>query len=163
VNGKLVRSHVRCQKSRMRPNNRYPNADWFGAPGSDKFLRCYEKPQVGAYRIELQMNAKFLEAHAIRNAGDFPRLDAIVARQIVFFRVDWRRLSAYVRRNLRYSDVILRKARERKGNLDQLLRFLREVTVSNPERFLVRMTINENISQALRKWNKQWQAEGRRK
>jgi hypothetical protein len=144
----------------MRRNNRYPDAVWFGATGSSKFLRCYLKPEVGAYRIELQMNCEFLEAHGIRTTTDFLCLPKILVHQINFSRMDWVRLSRYVQRKFRHTEVILRKARERKANLSELLEFLRQVGVSNPDRFLLPMTINGEISRALRRWAKQWQKDG---
>jgi hypothetical protein len=39
----FVRQHLKCGKSRMRPNRNFPNAVWFGAPGSEQFTRCYFK------------------------------------------------------------------------------------------------------------------------
>lgn len=146
----------------MRRNNRYPNAVWFGETGSSKFLRCYLKEEVGGYRIELQMNREFLEAHGIRTTTDFLRLPSIVIHQISFSHMDWTHLSRYVQRKFRHTEVILRKARERKANLSELLKFLRQLGVSNPDRFLIPMAINGQISQALKRWAEQWNRDGKK-
>lgn len=160
MNASFVRRHVKCGKSRMRPNIRYPDAVWFGAPNSSKFLRCYPKREVGGFRMELQVNRKLLEVHGIKTANDFLRLVAIVVHQVQFFRVDWKQLTRYVRRNLRHPEAILRKAHERKGNLNKLLRFLRQVRVANPDRFLVSLPVNQKISAAVRRWAKRWEKDG---
>jgi hypothetical protein len=70
--------------------------------------------------------------------------------------MDWMRLSRYVRRKFRHPEVILRKTREQRANLYELLKFLRQVGVSNPDRFLLTMAINGRISEALKQWAEQW-------
>lgn len=144
----------------MRRNKRYPDAVWFGETGSSKFLRCYLKKEVGGFRIELQMNREFLEAHGIGTTTDFLRLPKIVIHQITFSRMDWTHLSRYVDRKFRHAEVILRKAREQKANLYELVKFLRQVGVSNPDRFLLPIAINEQISRALKQWAEQWNRDG---
>jgi len=102
------------------------------------------------------MNRQFLEAHGIRTTTDFLRLPKILLHQISFFRMDWTRLSRYAQRKFRHTELILRKAREQEANLCELLKFLRQLGVSNPDRFLVPMAINTQISQALMRWAQKW-------
>jgi hypothetical protein len=156
MNAAFVKRHLKCGKSRLRPNRRYPHAAWFGAPGSSKFVRCYPKPTIGGFRIELQLNRELLAKHKIQSADDFVRLPPIVARQIVFFRMDWHRLATHLKRSSRLADTLLRRARALNRNLTELLRFLRQVSVANPERFLARLPLNDKISEALRRWKRRW-------
>jgi hypothetical protein len=106
------------------------------------------------------MNREFLEAHGIRTTTDFLRLPKIVIHEISFSRMDWTLLSRYVHRKFRHAEVILRTAREQKANLHELLKFLRQVGVSNPDRFLLPMAINGRISEALKQWAEQWNRAG---
>jgi hypothetical protein len=46
------------------------------------------------------------------------------------------------------------------GNLDELLRFLRQVGVGNPRRFLAPMALNAEIARALAKWKREWEKDG---
>jgi hypothetical protein len=158
MNAAFVRRHVRFGKSRMRPNVRFPKAAWFGVAGSDHFLRCYWKPSVLAFRTEAQFNRGSLIKHGVHTALDIARLPPVLLKQLGFHRIDWDRLSANVRRHPRYADVILRKAREQETCLNQLLRFLRNVGISNPVRFLVPLAINLEIEQAVQKWSQQWES-----
>jgi hypothetical protein len=70
------------------------------------------------------------------------------------------RLEAHIRRRLRYPEDLIRKAREREENLDQLLRLLRELSISNPARFLVPLPLNAEIRKALVRWKRQWKRDG---
>ena len=152
----FVRRHLKCGKSRVRPNIRFPKAAWFGVPGSDHFVRCYPKPLVNGFRIEEQCNKKFLLKHKVSTAADIVRLPEIVIQQLGFYRMDWARLSAHVRRRPRYAELILRKARDHEKCTNDLLRFLRTVGISNPQRFLIPLQLNSEIRKAVRQWNQQW-------
>jgi hypothetical protein len=162
MNAKFVRQHLRSGKSRMRPNRRFPKAAWFGAPKSAQFLRCYPKPPVRGFRLEVQFNRGAIENNGLDDLDAWSRLPEVVARYVAFYRMDWTRLTAYVRRHFRRDpEAVLQKARGLRGNLDQLLRLLRRVGVSNPAGFLRPMPVNEDIAQALAKWKRQWKRDGR--
>jgi hypothetical protein len=154
----FVRRHLKCGKSRVRPNVRFPKAVWFGVPGSDHFARCYPKPSVNGFRIEEQCNRGFLVRHAVSTPADIVRLPEIFIQQLGFYRVDWTRLSAHVRRRPRYAELILGKARDHEKCLDDLLRFLRTVGISNPRRFLIPLQLNSEIRRAVRQWNQHWKS-----
>jgi len=161
VNAKFIRQHVRCGKSRMRPNRRFPKAVWFGAPSSERFLRCYPKPPVLGFRIELQLNRAAIQKYGLDDLKLWTRLPEVVRKYVAFYRMDWKRLTVYVRRHFRRDpSVVLEKARSLRGNLGDLLRFLRRSSVNNPGRFLVPMRVNDEIAQALRIWKRRWETEG---
>jgi hypothetical protein len=156
MTAKFVRRHLKCGKSRLRPNVRFPNAAWFGVPGSDHFVRCYPKPAVNGFRVEEQCNKEFLLKHGISTAADIGRLPELLIKQLGFYRMDWTALSAHVRRRPRYAEHILRKAREHEGCLNQLLRFLRTVKIWNPERFLIRLPVNAEMERGVQRWAADW-------
>jgi hypothetical protein len=70
-------------------------------------------------------------------------------------------LTGYIRRHLRHPDDFLRMAREREKSLDQLLRFLRLLGVSNPTRFLIPLPLNREVSEALARWKSLWGKDGK--
>ena len=156
MNAKYIRRHLRCGKSRIRPNVRFPKAVWFGVPGSDHFVRSYPKPAVGGFRVEQQCNPKFLLRHKVNTAADIVRLPQVLAQQMGFYRMDWAQLSAHVRRRPRYAEVILQRAHEKEECLNDLLRFLRRVRIFSAERFLISLPVNSEMQKAVRRCEEQW-------
>jgi hypothetical protein len=161
MNAGFVRRHGKFQKSRLRCNRRFPRAVWFGATGSAKFVRGYFKRQIGGFRLEHQLNRGFLDRHGIKRTEDFARLPEILISQMGFYRMNGTDLSRYMRRHLRHPQALLSMARRRSGILTELLKFLRCISVTNPERFLQPLPINEVIYDALRAWGKQWKRDGK--
>ena len=172
MNATFVRHHLRSGKSRMRPSWRYPKSAWFGAPKSAQFLRAYPKPEVQGFRLELQFNWAAIQKYGLEDLDAWANLREVMVKRVAFYRVDWNRLTVYVRRHFpRHPDAILDKARALHGNLDELLRFLRRASVSNPSRFLAPLPLNYSyagncplngeISRALSKWRRQWNRDGR--
>ena len=159
MNAEFIRRHVRFGKARMRHAPAFPKAVWVGVPTSEQFLRCYEKPQVG-FRAEVQFNRGAIEKYGLDNLNEWTELPEIARRHIQFFRMDWPRLGKHLERNFRTAETVLRRARALEGNLDELLRFLRQVSVSNPSGFLISMPVNETISLALNRLRRQWVRDG---
>lgn len=155
VDAKFVRRHVKFGKSRMRRNSRYPHAVWLGAPRSARFLRCYPKPAIGRFRLEVQFNRYFLQRHQIVRPGDFKRLANVFGKNVGFFEVNWTELRRYAHRHLRHPGEMIRMARERRNNLVEMLKFLRSV-IPNANRFLVPLPINKNIKKALDRFQRKW-------
>src|SRR6516165_921222 len=145
MNASFLKRRGKFGKCRLRRNKRFPDAAWFGAPGSDRFFRAYPKPEIRGFRLEHQANRGFLDKHKIRTPSDFVRLPDILISQVGFYRVDWQTLARYIRRNVRHPDAILCIARRRSAILIELLTFLRCISVANPERFLRPLPINAAI------------------
>ena len=156
MNSRFIKLHGKLGKCRLRRNKRFPDAAWFGAPGSDRFFRAYPKREIQGFRLEHQANRGFLDKHKIRTPSDFVRLPGILISQVGFYRVDWQTLARYIRQNVRHPDAILGMARRRSAILIELLTFLRCISVANPERFLRPLPINAAIYAALRKWGRAW-------
>jgi hypothetical protein len=160
LNAKFVRQHLRSGKARMRRAPGFLKAVWFGAPTSQHFVRCYQKPQVG-FRVEIQFNRGAVEKYGLDDVTEWLNLPEIVSSHIQFFRVDWPRLRRYLDRSPRTSQTIFRRARVLRGDLDELMRFLQQVSVCNPTRFLVAMPLNARISSALERLRRQWEQDGK--
>ena len=159
MNAKFVRQHLRSGKARMRWAPGFSKAAWFGAPNSHHFVRCYQKPVVG-FRVEVQFNRGAVEKCGLDDPNQWLRLPEIVGDHVHFYRMDWPRLRKYLERNPRMAETIFRRALALEGNLDELMRFLRQVSVSNPSRFLISMPLNETISLALKRLRRQWKLGG---
>jgi hypothetical protein len=122
----------------------------------------YPKPPVKGFRVEVQFNRAAIQKYKLDDLDAWTNLPEVMAKRVAFFRIDWNRLTAYVRRHFpRDPEAILEKARELRGNLDKLLRSIRQIGVSNPPRFLKPMLVNEDIARALETWRRRWQREGR--
>jgi hypothetical protein len=157
MNAGFVRRHLKCGKLRLRPTFRFRNAAWLGAPGSTWFVRSYWKRSIKSYRVEAQFNRESLVRHGIHNAADFEKCARILWRRMRFYKIDWPRLSAYFKRHARYPSPMMRRVRRASArNLGESLRLLRTFAVSNPDRFLVSLAVNEDVGIALEEWRKQW-------
>jgi hypothetical protein len=161
VNAGWVKRYGKCGKCQLRRNERFPRAAWLGAAGSAHFFRAYPKPDIHAFRLEHQVNRGFLDRYGIETPADYARLPEIFNRQSGFFQVNWPAVNTYVRRHLRHPQALLSMARRRSDTLTGLLKFLRCISVTNPERFLRPLPINEVICDALRAWGEQWKSDGR--
>jgi hypothetical protein len=144
----------------MRRTPGFSKAVWFGVPKSEQFVRCYSKREIDGFRVEVQFNRGAIKKYGLDDLNEWMKLPEIVRRYIQFFRMDWPRLGKYLDRNFRTAESVFRRARALEGNLDELLRFLQQVSVNNPRRFLVAMPVNEGISLALEKLRRQWKKDG---
>ena len=109
------------------------------------------------FRIELQLNRGAIDKNGLNDLRQWRNLPTVLTRYICFFQVDWPQLTGHIERQFRNSYVVLRKARRLKNNLDGLMRFLRQVGVSNPVGFLIPMAVNADVTRALTRWERQWQ------
>jgi hypothetical protein len=161
LNANFIRQHALCGKSRMRRTKKFPTAVWFGAPKSEQFTRCYPKMSIRRFRVELQFNRGAIEKYGLDDLKAWTSLPHIMSRHIGFYRVKWIQLTAHIVRHFRYANDILREAHYREKNLFELMRFLRQIKVSNPTRFLVPMPENGEIAKALKQWRRRWMRDGR--
>jgi hypothetical protein len=162
VNARYVRQHLKSGKAHMRRAPGFSKAAWFGAPTSEQFVRCYAKQKINCFRVELQLNRGAIQKKRLDNLDEWMKLPQIVRQHVQFYRMDWPRLDKYLERNSRTAETIFRRARALEGNLDELVRFLRQVSVSNPRRFLVPLPVNARIFSALGRLRRQWQRDEKR-
>lgn len=153
----FVRRYLKSGKSRLRHRPKYPQAAWLGTARAAKLVRSYPKVPVDGFRIELQLNSKFLEKRGINVPADFLRLVGIAKSQIEFFDVNWSSLSRSVKRHYpQNAGILIKEVRQRSEVLGELLKYLRSIGITNPVRFLIPMDINRTVSAAVRLWAQRW-------
>lgn len=127
---------------------------YYGSRKSDKFVRCYEKDELGVYRVEIELHAHILRRHNIAMIEDFIFLpELIYPRHLRFVDVDWNHLEHYLKRKIgRRTKAVIAAARKRETSIQRLQRYLRSKAVLNPHRFLVSVPLNKEVSRALDRW-----------
>jgi len=73
VDTSFVRRHMLAGKTRLRPGGNALHERW-GSARSSKVVRAYAKFEASAFRIELQLHARFLRKHKINHTSDFAKL-----------------------------------------------------------------------------------------
>jgi hypothetical protein len=126
-----------------------------------KSVRCYEKPEVGAYRVELQLNSGLLRRHSIAELDDLVRLPELVCpKHFELVDFDWDHLRRHVANKMgARSDRVIAGARRRRDSLLCLQRYLRRKGVFNTHRFLVPRAINHDVTRALKRWARKFDSE----
>jgi len=154
-----VRSHGLFGKSRPAPA--VNGTDYWGSRKGAKLVRCYFKPQIQAFRVELEMRPRFLKYHGVRDIFGFHKLAAILpSRHIYFGELNESRLHSRLRRmgmSVRRQREILRMVAAMEGDLWPTLNFLRhDVRMRNTRRLVDPMPINEIVADAIRTWAAMW-------
>jgi hypothetical protein len=160
VGRRFIRRHAVFGKSHRRATKRKSNL-YYGSRKSDKFVRCYEKPEVGAYRVELELHSGLLRRHSISVLNEFARLPELVCpKHLQLVDLDWKQLGQHLANKIGgRSDGVIAGARRRKMSILRLQRYLRREGVSNTHRFLVPRAINEDVRRALDKWLQNFNSE----
>lgn len=60
VDSRFVKRHAKFGKSRRRMDRGGPGQLRYGGRKSSKLVRCYYKPEVRAYRVELEFHSRFI-------------------------------------------------------------------------------------------------------
>ena len=165
VDRQFVRQHAKFGKSRRRKDRGGPGQLRYGARKSAKLVRCYDKPEVQSYRVELEMHSRFINGRTPRWS---PSSDSeeqilcnvsclafrIVPKHLEFVRFDWDAVRRYLRRRFgSQGTAILAEARRlARISLSLTRRFLRRHGVNNVHRFLVPMKLNRSVEEALTAW-----------
>ena len=68
----------------MRPGGTTLHERW-GSARSSKVVRAYAKFEASSFRIEFQLNARFLRKHQINHASDFAKLATILSSHHICF------------------------------------------------------------------------------
>jgi hypothetical protein len=162
VHGGYIRRFSIFGKCRPNSVQVRPNYDAWGSRKSSMFVRSYFKKEIGAHRLELQLNNRFLRKHKIDSVFEFQRLvDLLPTRQIFFGRIDEQRLIGWLRDRLHRSagdtHRILRTLHVLEGHLSEALSYLRQSEhLTNTRRLLIPLDTNRFVLQALRKWAATW-------
>lgn len=134
-------------------------ADQWGRRTGTKFIRSYFKKEIGAHRLELQLNWRFLRTNSINTIFDFPKLaELLPVHHIWFARIDDLKVVERLRktRAAKRTVKILKKVNEAEGDLHAQLQILKRAGVTNTRRLLAPLEINRVATQALEKWARLW-------
>jgi hypothetical protein len=161
VDPSYVRRHALFGKTRMRAGGTALHERW-GSARSSKLVRAYVKFEASAFRIELQLHARFLRQHGINHTSDFPKLATILPRHHIHFAsLDNRKLREHLRRSAlphETKTAILKSVAESRKSLWSTLRLLRRRWhFVNVRRLLVPLPdMNRIVASALNEWATQW-------
>ena len=162
VDTSFVREHMLCGKTRLRPGGNTLHERW-GSARSSKVVRVYAKFEASSFRIEFQLNARFLRKHQINHASDFPKLATILSSQHIYFAaLDGTKFREHLRRSAlphKTKTEILKTVVKSRPSLWTTLRLLRRKWhFVNVRRLLVPLPeMNGIVVAALNQWATQWQ------
>jgi hypothetical protein len=154
INFDHVLRHALFGKSRPRSSRRFPGKLRYGGRRSDKLVRCYRKPSIGRFRVELELHSALLLRLGIVRLEDLKKLPAsLYPSHIRFVCVDWQALKKHLldRRVGRMQGDQPRVAPT--ASIHKTMAFLRQCAgVKNVHRFLLPMRINKSILRAMKNW-----------
>ena len=162
VDTSFVRQHLLCGKTWMRAGGTGLHEKW-GTFRSSKVVRSYAKFAILRFRIEFQLNARFLRKHGINHAPDFAKLATILSSHHIYFAsLDDSKLREHLRRSAlphKTKTAILKSVAESRKSLWTTLRLLRrEWHFANVRRLLSPLPeMNGIVLSALNNWAEQWQ------
>ena len=162
VDTSFVRQHLLCGKTWMRAGGTGLHEKW-GTFRSSKVVRSYAKFAILRFRIEFQLNARFLRKHGINHASDFAKLATILSSHHIYFAsLDDSKLREHLRRSAlphKTKTAILKSVAKNRKSLWSTLRLLRRRwRFSNVRRLLAPLPkMNGIVVGALNQWATQWQ------
>ncbi len=160
VNRGFVRRHGVFGKSRRDISNKNPKGDWWGAKGSGKRLKSYQKDVNASHRLEFRMRRRFMEPNGIDDVFDFPKfVDLLPGHHILFARLDEKKLERQLRRTRTVTETarISKQVSATKGGLTEQLAYLRQQAgLKNTRRLLEPLRINGAIRDAFNAWGALW-------
>jgi len=160
VNRQFIRRQAVFGKSHRLANKRDEHL-YYGSRKSDKLVRCYEKSEVGSYRVELELHSGLLRRNGICVLDDLVHLpDLVHPKHLQFVALEWNRLSRHLARKLGdRSDGVIAGARRRTPSILRLQRYLRRKGVFNTHRFLTPRAVNNDVKRALNTWIRKFNRE----
>ena len=162
VDTSFVRQHLLCGKTWMRLGGTGFRERW-GSARSNKVVRAYAKFEASSFRIEFQLNSRFLRKHGINHASDFAQLATILSsHHICFAKLDDNKLREHLRRSAlphKTRAELLKAVAKSRKSLWSTLRLLRQKWhFVNVRRLLSPLPEMNGIAiAALNQWATQWQ------
>lgn len=159
VDERFVRRHALFGKS--RPRSRWsPGILGYGTRRSSKLVRAYYKGAIQAYRVELQLNARWLRTYGITRVDDLSKVARFVhPKHFRFVRLDREKLAATLKRRGHYDDELIKHVVNHNSSLHSLTTHLRvNLAFRNPHRLLRSMRLDRFIQSSLRRWEATWRA-----
>ena len=158
----FVQRHALFGKTWMRLGGTALYQRW-GTARSSKIARAYAKFEASSFRIEFQLNARFLRKHGINHASDFPKLATILPRHHIHFAsLDNNKLRQHLQRSgpphKTKTEILQTVAKSRKSLWATLRLLRRKWHFTNVRRLLSPLPeMNAVVLAALNEWATQWQ------
>jgi hypothetical protein len=135
----------------------------YGGRKSAKFVRCYWKQEINAYRVEVELHPGVLDLCKIAAVQDLPKAaEAIYPKHVHFVDIDWKKLRLYLaRRGKKDGVAIFEGAVKRAKSMRRVAKYLRQQRIPNVHRFLAPLAINNKVERALETWALQFERECR--
>ena len=126
----------------------------YGTRRSAKLVRCYWKAELNCFRVELELHQAWLSQHNIFTIEDFHNLPTLILpRHMRFVRLNLIALRRHLKTRgatIAHFDEL---ASAESRSLHEVLQLLRhQLGVSNPDRFLVPLPINQKVLCSLESW-----------
>lgn len=133
----------------------------YGGRKSAKLVRPYWKPEINAYRVEVELHPGVLDQCKIVAVQHLPRAArAIYPKHVHFVDIDWKKLRLYLaRREGQNGEAIFEGAVKRAKSMRRVTQYLRRQRIPNVHRFLVPLAVNVKVKQALENWALQFEKE----
>jgi len=154
VDSRFIRRHFISGKCS------HDSANTWGRRGGTKYIRSYFKREIGAHRLELQLNWRFVRQHKIDDIFDIRKLPGLLPEHhILFAEIDEQKVIDHLRPVWSATKTLnfLRQVQSLEGDLLEQLDLLRHAAhLKNTRRLLKRLPINQRITEALKEWAAQW-------
>jgi hypothetical protein len=126
----------------------------YGSRKSDTLVRCYLKDEIGVFRVEVELHGSLLRRQHIWTLEDFVRLpDVIHPKHLRFVDFDRARLKRYLaRKRGAQGRHVVAGAAWQAASLRTLKRYFTRAGVVNVHRFLVPLSVDEEVRRALKRW-----------
>jgi len=149
---------MQCSEKAVVRNEEKNRQLRYGSRKADKFVRCYHKPVLGVFRVEVELHSSLLRQNDVSTLADFTRLPKIIhPKHLQFVDLDWERLKEYLTRNLGdEGNRVNAGAGRRADSMRRVRRYLLRKGVVNLHRFLVPLAINDEVRRALDRWARQF-------
>lgn len=135
-------------------NEEKRRALYYGGRKADKYVRCYQKDELGVFRVEVELHSGLLRRNDIATLDDFIYLPEVIhPKHLQFVTFDWGRLEQHLNRGPSDDGSrIIAGAKRRAASLRRVRHYLTRNGVVNIHRFLVPLALNEEVSRALDRW-----------
>lgn len=156
VDRRFVRRHAVFGKSHRRFDRGGKSNLRYGSRQARKLVRCYAKPSIGAYRVELEFHHQLISENRITTAEDIANVPFdMVPKHFRFVCFRWKALRRYLdgRSDLDAAATVSKAKAEARISLTKALKYLRRKGVVNVHKFLMPMRINQSVTKAITRWS----------
>jgi hypothetical protein len=159
VDKDYVLKHALFGKSQPVNTGKFPDRLRYGARQTNKLVRCYPKPEVDAFRVELELHSGWL---GLPETDCLLQETSLLAQDFRFAYVRWRALDSHLASRGARGKQIAAEARLHYGSIHELFRYLRSVGIHNAHRFVRTSKKDVEIREAFEVWRNSVSPRGRK-